>query len=29
MRGYGSERGISMLRDAIDRGLDAPQANAR
>jgi thiol-disulfide isomerase/thioredoxin len=29
MRGYGSERGISMLRDAIDRGLDAPPADAR
>ena len=29
MRGYGSERGVSMLRDAIDRGLDAPPADAR
>lgn len=29
MRGYGSERGVAMLRDAIDRGLDAPTADAR
>jgi thiol-disulfide isomerase/thioredoxin len=29
MRGYGSERGVSMLRDAIDRGLDAATAAAR
>jgi thiol-disulfide isomerase/thioredoxin len=29
MRGYGSERGVSMLRDAIDRGLDASNAAAR
>jgi thiol-disulfide isomerase/thioredoxin len=29
MRGYGSERGVSMLRDAIDRGLDAANAAAR
>jgi thiol-disulfide isomerase/thioredoxin len=29
MRGYGSERGVSMLRDAIDRGLDPANAAAR
>jgi thiol-disulfide isomerase/thioredoxin len=29
MRGYGSERGVAMLRDAIDRGLDASNAAAR
>lgn len=29
MRGYGAERGISMLRDAIDRGLGSAMADAR
>jgi thiol-disulfide isomerase/thioredoxin len=29
MRGYGAERGISMLRDAIDRGLETATADAR
>lgn len=29
MRGYGRERGVSMLRDAIDRALDASAAGAR
>jgi thiol-disulfide isomerase/thioredoxin len=26
LRGYGAERGVSMLRDAIDRGLESPTA---
>jgi thiol-disulfide isomerase/thioredoxin len=29
MRGYGAERGVSMLRDAIDRGLETATADAR
>ncbi len=29
MRGYGAERGVSMLRDAIDRGLETTTADAR
>ena len=29
MRGYGAERGVSMLRDAIDRALDTATADAR
>lgn len=29
MRGYGRERGVSMLRGAIDRALEAPAADAR
>ena len=29
MRGYGAERGVARLRDAIDRGLGATTADAR
>jgi thiol-disulfide isomerase/thioredoxin len=29
MRGYGAARGVSMLRDAIDRGLETATADAR
>ena len=29
LRGYGRERGVSMLRDAIDLALEAPTADAR
>jgi thiol-disulfide isomerase/thioredoxin len=29
LRGYGAERGVSMLRDAIDRGLESSTAAAR